>query len=324
MKKKPTKDFAVDEGAKESPSLIYYQMAGKKRRAHGTWYRGESTNFHPMRDSLAEPDAVAKYVGAGWFPKDAFIDKNSYITAFGSCFAQEVTKYLKQNGYRVFGDDLNLEANIIRSGEGIVNSAAMLQQFQWAFELKRFGDDIWHLEDGEEASSSEEARMNIRRIFDKTDVFVFTLGLSEVWYDKEDGEVFWRAVPNRLFDEKRHGFKVMSVEENRSNLIELFKIIRKFRPEATVIFTLSPVPLAATFRPVSCITANSVSKASLRVAIDEVMREFATDANLFYFPSYEIVTSYLDDAMGVDLRHPRPETVDLIMQAFQNAFLIDG
>lgn len=87
---------------------------------------------------------------------------------------------------------------------------------------------------------------------------------------------------------------------------------------------MSPVPLAATFRPVSCITANSVSKASLRVAIDEVMREFATDANLFYFPSYEIVTSYLDDAMGVDLRHPRPETVDLIMQAFQNAFLIDG
>jgi hypothetical protein len=33
------------------------------------------------------------------------------------------------------------------------------------------------------------------------------------------------------------------------------------------------VPLAATFRGVSCVTANAASKAILRVAVDELMRE---------------------------------------------------
>jgi hypothetical protein len=60
-------------------------MAGKKRRAHGTWYRGEHTDYHPVRASLNEPDAVAKYVGHGWFPATPFIHRDQYITAFGGC-----------------------------------------------------------------------------------------------------------------------------------------------------------------------------------------------------------------------------------------------
>jgi hypothetical protein len=79
--------------------------------------------------------------------------------------------------------------------------------------------------------------------------------------------------------------------------------------------------LAATFSPTSCITANSVSKASLRLAIDELMRENAEDHRLYYFPSYEIVTSFLEDPWGDDLRHPRPEAVAYIMDAFARHYL---
>lgn len=317
----PTKDFAVEEGAPENPNLIYYEMAGKKRKAHGTWYRGETTNFHPMRESLSEPDAVTEYVGHGWFPSAPFITKNEYITAFGSCFAMEVTKFLVEEGYQVFGQKMGLNSHVVRSGEGIVNSAALVQQFEWAFNDKAPRLESWHDKSGVAVEVSDEVKETTREIFAKTDVFIFTLGLSEVWYDKPTGEIFWRAIPNQQFDPERHGFRVLGAEENRKNLMRVYEIIREHRPNAHIIFTLSPVPLAATFRPISCMTANSVSKASLRVAIDEVMRELTDDDKLHYYPSYEIATAFLEDAFGADLRHPRPETVDFIMQTFKRNFL---
>ena len=319
--RRPTKDFAVSETAPELDSLIYYRMAGKKRKAHATWYRGETTNFHPMRASLSEPDAVEHYVGHGWLPKAPFIGKEDYVTAFGSCFAAEMTKFLLAKGFRVFGNDRNVKAHVIRSGEGIVNTAALRQQFEWAFEGKAPAAEVWHEKDGSVAEVSAEIEAATRRIFLSTDVFVFTLGLSEIWYDRETGDVLWRAVPKHAFDPDRHAFRVLGAEENRANIAAVHRMIREHRPDAHIILTLSPIPLAATFRPVSCMTANSVSKASLRVAIDEVMRANEDDEKLHYFPSYEIVTAFLPDALGDDLRHPRPETVDFVMATFERHFL---
>ncbi len=318
---KPTKAFEVGDDEREHPDLVYYRMAGKKRKAHGTWYRGDHTNFHPMRGSLAEPDAVARYVGLGWFPEAPVIDRQHYITAFGSCFASEVTKFLVAEGYRIFGGDLRLNAHIIRSGEGIVNTAALRQQLEWGLLEREPGAAVWFDADGRQASTADEIRNNTRDILMQTDVFIFTLGLSEVWYDKPTGEIFWRAIPSRSFDPERHGFKILSVDENRENLTRSYELVRRLRPDARIILTLSPIPLAATFRPVSCITANTVSKASLRVAIDEVMRANQSDRHLYYFPSYEIVTSFLDDAFGDDLRHPRPETIDFVMDTFRRHYL---
>jgi hypothetical protein len=150
-------------------------------------------------------------------------------------------------------------------------------------------------------------------------VFILTLGLSEVWYDKTTGDVFWRAIPSDSFDAGRHGFRVSTVAENLDNLRTIVALVRKHRPGARVVLTLSPVPLVATFRPVSCVSANSVSKSVLRVAIDELMREGVP--GLYYFPSYEIVTSYFRDPYALDNRHVRPEVVATIMAAFARHYV---
>ena len=76
--------------------------------------------------------------------------------------------------------------------------------------------------------------------------------------------------------------------ENSDNLARIRELIRDVKPTAPIIFTLSPVPLMATFRPVSCVTASSVSKAILRVSIDELMRTFSADDRLLYLQSYGI------------------------------------
>ncbi|WP_269748259.1 GSCFA domain-containing protein [Ciceribacter selenitireducens] len=252
-----------------------------------------------------------------------FITREHYITAFGSCFASEVTKYLYREGYQVFGRDMKLNSYVVRSGEGIVNSAAIRQQFEWAFEGKTPKIELWHDKEGVPGDYSDEVRQATRAIFEKSDIFILTLGLSEVWYDKSTGEIFWRAIPKRDFDPERHGFRVLGAVENLDNLRRTYQLIRAHRPDATVIMTLSPVPLAATFRPVSCITASAVSKASLRVAIDELMREVgpSADSKLYYFPSYEMVTSFLPNPMKDDFRHPTEESVEFIMQTFKRNFL---
>lgn len=311
----------VDEP--ERADQIYYETGGTKRKAHATWYRGETTNFFPDKKAIAKLNAVDEYVGKGWFPDAPFITREHYITAFGSCFASEVTKYLYREGYQVFGRDMKLNSYVVRSGEGIVNSAAIRQQFEWAFEGKAPKIELWHDKEGIPGDYSDEVRQATRAIFEKSDIFILTLGLSEVWYDKPTGEIFWRAIPKRDFDAERHGFRVLGAVENLDNLRRTYQLIRAHRPDATVIITLSPVPLAATFRPVSCITASSVSKASLRVAIDELMREVgpSAESKLYYFPSYEMVTSFLPNPMKDDFRHPTEESVEFIMQTFKRNFL---
>ena len=49
-------------------------------------------------------------------------------------------------------------------------------------------------------------------------LFIFTLGLSEVWENKETGDVFWRAVPYNRYNPEKHNFRVTTVEENKNNI----------------------------------------------------------------------------------------------------------
>ena len=320
------------------PKLLHQKMARAQRdkverrrtvaeqgrdvkTAHFSWYRGEATNYNPTKLNLFERNAIDDYILKGWQPAAPFISKDTPVVAFGSCFAGHVSRYLRERGFNILGKGLRRNAYIIRFGEGMVNTFAIRQQFEWAFEGRGFNEGLWHDKGGELLRPEPEVREQTLDIFRSAEAFILTLGLSEVWYDKETGEVFWRAIPSDAFDPQRHGFRVSSVDENLDNLRAILRIIRTHRPEAKVIFTLSPVPLIATFRPVSCISANSVSKAVLRVAVDELMRENRADDRLFYFPSFEIVTGYFRDPYTRDNRHVRPRVVQTIMEAFARHYV---
>jgi GSCFA family len=304
-------------------SLLSYEVNGRKLKADSTWYRGEHCNFLPDREAFDAPGALANYVGYGWLPHAPFITRSDPITTFGSCLAAHITKYLIDAGYSIADSGRNRGSYVIRCGEGMVNSAAIAQQFQWAYNEAGFNEPLWYDKDGREARYEESVRLDTLAVFERSKVFIITLGLSEVWYNRQTGETFWRAIPQAQYDPARHGFKVLSAAENKANLETAYQAIRRHRPEAAVIFTLSPVPLVATFRPVSCVTASSVSKASLRVAVDELMRDHADDDRLFYFPSYEIVKDVMIDPYQPDFRHIKPDVVALIMDFFAQHYLVD-
>lgn len=279
------------------------------------WWRGENCNFIPSRTNLQEEDAIDKYILDGWLPGSKLINRSTYVTAFGSCFAHQIRKRLREySSYTPQYPDLP----IIHYGEAINNTFAILQQFRWALWDENF-DGLWHDKDINLVVPTEEMRANTKEVFEKTEVFILTLGLSEVWCNTMTGNVFWRAIPKENYDPERHSFRVSSVEENRQNLLLTTNIIRQFNPKAKIIFTLSPVPLNATFRPVSCITANSVSKAILRVAVDEVMRMGIS--NLYYWPAYEIVKEFFPQPYQDDNRHIHPNVTKAILDKFARYYM---
>ena len=314
----------IEAQLKRDLDLLVIQTGNDRRSEHGTWYRGEHINFMPTRTNLFEKDAIHDYILRGWLPERPFISRDHYITAFGSCFAAQISEFLLSWGYKVFGNDISVaNSYVIRCAEGMVNTYAITQQFQWAHGEKEFDESLWFDEVGDEtAYDHSSVREHTRSIFEQTEIFIMTLGLSEVWFNKKNGDVFWGAIPRSKFDPRRHGFKVTTVAENLQNLELIRGIIRQKRPNAAIILTLSPIPLLATFRPESCITANSVSKSILRVALDEFCRAHRDDKQLFYYPSFEIVKEFFRDPYRGDNRHIRNKVLKEIMNNFARYYLI--
>lgn len=299
------------------------EIAGRKRKpTPAVWFRGDNCNFSPTVANLRTLDAIEEFILQGWLPPEPFITPEMKVTAFGSCFAEHIGNYLNERNYNILTKS-DANAYVVQVQEGMVNSYAIRQQFDWAFRGVAPTTGLWHGYEAEEYEYDEAVRLTTLDMFEQTDVFILTFGLSEVWYDEPTGEVFWRAVPAEKFDPDRHKFRVTTVAENAANLRAIYDTIREFRPDARIVFTLSPIPLLATFRPVSCVTANAVSKAILRAAIDEVHRDVAADGKLFYWPSYEIVL----EAFGAgryrtDRRHIHERILDYVMALFETHYCL--
>jgi hypothetical protein len=283
-----------------------------------TWYRGEHCNFGPTKEELLEDGAVEKFFLKGWTPPAPFMGTDTKVMTFGSCFARHLRNYLTTRN--IPQHELKYKrVPIMHAAAGLNTTFTLRQQFEWAWEGRQFDESLWFSEEKEEIPALEKYREETRRVFNETDIFVITLGLSEIWYNKESGDVFWRGIPVHQHDPDIHGFRVSTVQENVDNLNKIISLSKKHRPNAKFIFTLSPVPLKATFRPVGCVTATSVSKSILRVAADEVVRQHAE--NVYYWPSYEIIKDYCHDPYEEDNRHVKKEVVDWMMDQFSQHYI---
>lgn len=283
----------------------------------GRWYRGEVCNFYPLNKK--EIQDLEKYLLKGFIPKEPFLNKKTKITAFGSCFAEHVSKYLCNRKYNVsFPAGLSTKT----LGAGNNNTFALRYQFEKGFLNKPFNESYWWGKDSDAKTPKFDGDIKPydKKTFLKTDVFILTLGLSEVWFNKTTDDVYWRGIPKELFDKDIHGFRLTTVDENINNLQKIIDITKKYQPRAQFIITVSPVPLAATFRSIGCIGANEVSKSILRVAADVIT---TNNNNCYYYPSYEIIRNIIDDPYKEnDLRHIKPQVVDQVMRLFEKYYCL--
>ena len=281
------------------------------------WHQ-EKVNAFPEALSLYDdvPRLFRDHILGGHVPSEPLLTETDTVVTLGSCFAQELREVLE---LARFGSS-NLWVP-----SGLNNTFALLDFVSWAttgsathrayrYERSSGGEIVeWE---------AEREQETYREYFLRAGAFVFTLGLAEVWVDAETDQVFWRGVPEHIFDERRHEFRLSTVAENEQNVREMIRHVRAANPKAPIVLTLSPVPLQATFRDISCLTADCVSKSVLRVALDSVMLDGLE--NVYYWPSFELVKwagpAFDWRAYGPDARHVHRYLVECIVSAFVESF----
>ncbi|MDO6838028.1 GSCFA domain-containing protein [Paraglaciecola chathamensis] len=256
--------------------------SGPASWAESSWHEADVKKYPAsISDFTLTHENISKFCLQGHTPSLPFLGKEDNVIAIGSCFAAELRHFL---------NDVGLSSDSFWIPSGLNNTFSLLDFFSWVTTghqtSKGFGyskDDSGTLGDWE----PKFERSSYRKALENANCFVFTLGLAEVWEDTLTSKVFWRGVPANIFDEKRHHFRLSTVEENVTNIVAITEFIRKLNPKAPIIFTLSPVPLKATFSEVPCISADCVSKSTLRLALHQVISQKLTD--VYYWPSFEIV-----------------------------------
>ncbi len=161
-----------------------------------------------------------------------------------------------------------------------------------------------------------------RRVFEESDVVVFTLGLTEAWRSRSDGSVFATApgVDGGEYDPELYEFVNHDLDQVRAGLFELCDLVRSVNPRAKVLLTVSPVPLIATYEPRHVLVSTTVSKSVLRVAADEAYRRFDF---VDYFPSYELIApaTSITDHYEPDRRNVTEVGVAHVMRVFTHHYV---
>jgi hypothetical protein len=159
------------------------------------------------------------------------------------------------------------------------------------------------------------------------DLFIFTLGLTESWIDKNNGTIFPTApgVIAGVYEPEVFIFKNFQYNEILTDFYQFRKLIlSKQTKEAKTKFllTVSPVPLTATASNEHALLANTYSKSVLRAVAGELSIQ---NPDIDYFPSYEIISNPWANASFYEnnQRSIKEESVKLVMNTFFQEHLLN-
>lgn len=255
---------------------------GPKSWAEDLWHSEKTQIYPPNHAAFKDVKTLFKrFVIKGHAPKKPLLGDKDNVVTIGSCFAAELRHFLNCYG---FSSDSFWVPSGLNNTYAIRDFISWAVTGEWTAKGYAYGDAD---EGGIEEWAPEKEQQTYREQFENAGAIVFTLGLGEVWEDSETGAVFWRGVPERIFEKGRHVFRLTTVEENVQNIRAIISLLREANPTCPIIMTLSPVPMKATFGDVSCMTADCVSKSVLRVALHEALQ--GAGERVFYWPSFEMV-----------------------------------
>jgi hypothetical protein len=302
------------------------------------WRRGVTEKLYP--DINFKPSVKFKLTAL-----------NNVATA-GSCFAQHIAANLKNLGLNHFIAEkppiiLTMErASALGYGQfsarygNIYTARQFRQMIEFAFDLReritvaeesptgwidllRPGVSSDAYESLHDLECDRAFHLDcIKKLFLEADCFIFTLGLTEAWYDV-DSKIIFPACPGTKageFNSDKHRFVNFSTAEVVEDIRWCVEFIAQVNSQLKWIFTVSPVALSATATDRSVLVATAASKAILRAAAEEIFNLYE---HCEYFPSLEITTSppSFGQFLDADLRGISPRGVNLVMQIFRRSFV---
>ncbi|HIP23508.1 MAG TPA: GSCFA family protein [Rhodobacteraceae bacterium] len=279
------------------------------------------------------------------------IEKTHSICAAGSCFAQHIGRQFKERGYNFidvemppnFMDPEDFEKfgfNMYSARYGNIYSIRqLLQMFRRADGDFEPEETVWEtngrfydpfrpsieprgFETAQEVIRDTEYHLKqVGKLLRRTNIFVFTFGLTEGWVNKNDGSAL-PTCPGTIageYDDTKYSFHNYTFSEILADATSFIEYALKLNPNIKFLFTVSPVPLTATASGQHVLPATVYSKSVLRAVCGELYNQYP---QVDYFPSYELVSAHPMRAMfyNPNLRGVSARGVAHVMNTFFQSF----
>jgi GSCFA family len=299
----------LDESERAPIDLSLEQRRSKRNRRYIEVYPTCADEFSLHPDFL---NAAFHAPGA------PVVSRTSKVFTLGSCFARNIAVFLESKGYDAEACALAEDLTTPLSNARMLAVAAATPQQQRAY-IKSW---LRALEPDENESNigqfvdREIARLSgLVTSIRTADLVIVTIGSIFDFFIEPDPNDIAPEIPvaprffGELHDEdvaargavgarlKARGakFRMATFAEAKAAIARLYETIRRINPDVFCVLTLSPVPIDSAIGvekalPYGAIELDCISKSTLRAALHELFAEWsASDPNLRYFPSYEIV-----------------------------------
>lgn len=249
-------------------------------------------------------------------PSTLRLNHSNRVLMIGSCFSEHIAERMICAGFHVANNPFGIlfnPASIVATIERLATGA------RYTIDDLQNGNGRWFSYDfhGDFAARSAEGALErMNRAVEQgaealaaADCVVLTLGTSWI-YRLRTGDVVANChkMPAQLFERE-----LLSVEQ----IVALLDgAIDKYLKNKWVVLTISPVRHIA-----DGLDQNSLSKAILRVAVEQLVRKRTA---VSYFPSFEIMNDDLRDYRFYerDMVHPSSVAIDYIWECWR-AWTID-
>lgn len=238
------------------------------------------------------------------------ISHDQNVVMLGSCFTDAVGAQLDMDGFMVLHNPMGPMFNPASVARLITCEGYA------ASDLVKGPDGLWHCLDYASRFCDADPDIlldnvngycrSLREAIAQADVMIVTFGSSRVYVYNDTRLIAGNChrLPAAMFTEE-----LLSVDDIVGQWKEILPLLPK-----KIIFTLSPIRYTA-----RGLVENSLSKATLRLAIDRLTRMGDT---IDYFPAFEILTDDLRDYRfyADDLKHPSDMAVKYIYEKFGEVY----
>jgi len=318
--------------------LYRYKLNKKYEIARYGKHRIDNSRIpEPLREIVTNNE----YVAASPYPVERlveefkttpFITRETRILTMGSCFADELNKWLQRNQYQVL-------KNIWGA---VFTPQSFAQIIRYSFEPENWNpvEPFWII-DGKYyypylkssfgtgmllGDNEAEANQNLRRHFQESaeklgeaELAVWTLGLVELWRNRQDHATYFQLPTAEIYDPNIHEFHCLTYEEVMEHMRYSISTYKKHNPGLKILLSVSPIPLRVTFREqLGPYIATQYSKSVLHAAALRLTEEYR---DVYYMPSYEITRMNPALYYKQDGRHVNELCVDTVMDIFQKLYI---
>ena len=245
------------------------------------------------------------------------LNHNRPILSYGSCFAFEIFKKLRNYGFHIQHPggviynpisilDIILRGlnNISYVGNDLVRNRNT--HFSWFHN----GKDYHDVSSEKLIHQLNDENTIVKELFKNKPLILITFGTAIVHELQSTSQIVANCHKQNSTLFRKRKLTVEEIITPWKNLIQ--------QVDAEFIFTVSPVRHLK-----DGLVENNLSKSALFLAVEEIISAFPDKST--YFPSYEILLDELRDYRFYDSDwiHPSQEAVDYIWEKFSRSFIAD-